>query len=674
MTHARLFAKAVPLADGRVAIVGGAGAAAGSTIEIYDPATRTFTLVAAKAAVGRSSLVAVLLEGGLGAGQVLLAGSGSATTELFDPVTQTFRAAGSSVARHDPVAAWTDAGVLLAGGYAGDYLSSAELFAPVPLGSACTKNADCFSGFCADGVCCNEACTGTCRACTAAKKGSGADGTCGFVAAATDPKKSCTQQSCSGGVLTKAKTCDGAGACTGGGTLACAPYACAGTACATSCSTDASCAPGHYCNGTACVPTLAIASACSRDRMCASGHCADGVCCDTACTGTCRACTAAKKGAGADGVCGVVADGADPDAECSADSAYPVSCRSDGTCDGAGACRVYAKAGTACGATTCAGGSVTGKVCNGGGTCESSAVPCAPYLCDATGGGCTTSCASDDDCAADAFCTTASTCATKKKNGGACGAAKECQSGYCVDGLCCNAACTGQCEACDVPSNEGTCVPVTGAPRGSRPACTGDPSICGGACNGSKVAECDYAPTTKGCGSTCVDDAIVDGACDGRGECVAGKPRSCGAYACDDDLGACLVACTDDAQCSKGFRCSSGTCVPNTGSPRCSADGARSVAPDGLETPCGAYRCDDASGICRGVCTESAHCAPTHVCNTATKACEPATTAATDESGGGCSVAPRDATRGGATGWALLAIGAVAATRIGGRRRHRTDR
>ena len=216
-------------------------------------------------------------------------------------------------------------------------------------------------------------------------------------------------------------------------------------------------------------------------------------------------------------------------------------------------------------------------------------------------------------------------------------------------------------------------MPVTGTPHGSRPACKGDPSICGGTCNGSKVAECDYAPTTRGCGSTCADDSVVDSACDGRGECVAAKPRSCGAYACDAEAGACLVACAEDAQCSKGFRCSSGTCVPNTGSPRCSADGAHSVAPDGAETPCGAYRCDDASGICRGVCTESAHCATTHVCNAATKACEAATSGATDESGGGCSVTARDGTRGSTSGWALIVLCAVAAMRAaGGRRGHRT--
>lgn len=38
--------------------------------------------------------------------------------------------------------------------------------------------------------------------------------------------------------------------------------------------------------------------------------------CDAACTGACVACTAAKKGSGADGACGAIAAGTDPDTEC----------------------------------------------------------------------------------------------------------------------------------------------------------------------------------------------------------------------------------------------------------------------------------------------------------------------------------------------------------------------
>ena len=70
-------------------------------------------------------------------------------------------------------------------------------------GATCpmTGDADCFSSVCADGVCCNNVCSGTCSACTAVKKGSGLDGTCGFITLGTDPDNECSV------------ACDGMGAC-----------------------------------------------------------------------------------------------------------------------------------------------------------------------------------------------------------------------------------------------------------------------------------------------------------------------------------------------------------------------------------------------------------------------------------------------------------------------------
>ncbi len=58
---------------------------------------------------------------------------------------------------------------------------SARVFAvaPSPVGAACSVDAACSSGFCADGVCCSSRCAGatTCQACSAARTG-GVDGTC----------------------------------------------------------------------------------------------------------------------------------------------------------------------------------------------------------------------------------------------------------------------------------------------------------------------------------------------------------------------------------------------------------------------------------------------------------------------------------------------------------------
>ena len=71
-------------------------------------------------------------------------------------------------------------------------------------GAPCAFDGQCFSSSCVDGVCCNSACGGLCQACTAAKKGSGGNGTCGDIANLTDPDNECLGMT----------TCDGAGACT----------------------------------------------------------------------------------------------------------------------------------------------------------------------------------------------------------------------------------------------------------------------------------------------------------------------------------------------------------------------------------------------------------------------------------------------------------------------------
>ena len=70
------------------------------------------------------------------------------------------------------------------------------------LSMPCEVGSECISGFCADGVCCESACMGTCQACIAELTG-GADGTCEPVMAGMDP-----DDECPGG------DCDGTGQCT----------------------------------------------------------------------------------------------------------------------------------------------------------------------------------------------------------------------------------------------------------------------------------------------------------------------------------------------------------------------------------------------------------------------------------------------------------------------------
>lgn len=59
-------------------------------------------------------------------------------------------------------------------------------------GIACGFDAECTSGHCAEGVCCDQACNDGCRSCLASLKSAGADGTCGPLAAQGEPRIGCT--------------------------------------------------------------------------------------------------------------------------------------------------------------------------------------------------------------------------------------------------------------------------------------------------------------------------------------------------------------------------------------------------------------------------------------------------------------------------------------------------
>src|SRR5262249_49930691 len=153
---------------------------------------------------------------------------------------------------------------------------------------------------------------------------------------------------------------------------ACGNYLCTAGVCSTSCTNDTQCAATAYCvtASSTCAAKKATGLACAAANECTSGVCADGVCCSTTCTGFCQACSAAKKGAGADGTCGFIVAGADPDNECTA--AAVSTCGLDGTCDGAGACRKYVS-GTVCVFASCSAGTQTTQgTCNGTGTCGGS--------------------------------------------------------------------------------------------------------------------------------------------------------------------------------------------------------------------------------------------------------------------------------------------------------------
>lgn len=153
-------------------------------------------------------------------------------------------------------------------------------------------------------------------------------------------------------------------------------------------------------------------------------------------------------------------------------------------------------------------------------------------------------------------CTTAGTCpATADGNA------------HCVDGVCCDSDCSGQCQACNTANWIGSCATIAGPPVGPRPACRmGDSNnVCTQTiCDGLNPTSCDRlvgADVTCHV-ATCVDAVGTPSAvCNAEGGCPDVDASSCGTYACIAN--ACATSCTNTSECSPGNYCevTSGTCV-----------------------------------------------------------------------------------------------------------------
>jgi N-acetylneuraminic acid mutarotase len=150
-------------------------------------------------------------------------------------------------------------------------------------------------------------------------------------------------------------------------------------------------------------------------------------------------------------------------------------------------------------------------------------------------------------------------------NGVKCEGNASCESGRCVDGVCCNSPCDSQCAACDVAGFEGICTPTTGTPHGSRPSCGSD-SICGLHCDGSDMNVCHFPPQGTACAAAGCTSGFVHSAayCDGNGACnPPAENASCEPYACISTQGCqcttpmvCNQVCFADADCfSSAYGC-----------------------------------------------------------------------------------------------------------------------
>jgi alpha-tubulin suppressor-like RCC1 family protein len=417
-------------------------------------------------------------------------------------------------------------------------------------GYPCSDDSACASNSCVDRVCCESACKGQCSACaelgqegrcvaitgtpragrsSCAGQGTPCAGTCdgtnGLNCAFPGTAKECAAPSCSSGTAHVRSVCDGRGGCPTQPPITC-PGGCAGTICAGGCSAQNPCPnAGDYCQAGTCTPKKALGVSCTGGDECQNGQCVDGVCCDGACTGACQTCAGT-------GHC------------------HPVTSADDdhcnGTCDAAGTCK--GRGGSMCGT----GGECASGYCVDGHCCGATACG-ACQACLGLGGTCVPVTNKDDVDSCPGSCDASGAC--KAKQGQLCGTG--CGGGStCVDGYCCESACTSPCMACNLTGKEGKCTVVTsGGPTGGRSCGSG---TCAGGCTGSVAGQCVYPTTTCGPGPTCSGSNLIGQGMCSAGNCVTPQSQIC-PMGCSGS--ACSTSCTTNSDCQSPAFCSGGNCV-----------------------------------------------------------------------------------------------------------------
>ncbi len=182
-----------------------------------------------------------------------------------------------------------------------------------------------------------------------------------------------------------------------------------------------------------------------------------------------------------------------------------------------------------------------------------------------------TACTSDSDCATGFGCSPAGMCLLL--NGRACTAAGECLSTFCVDGACCDTACSTACQACSAAltgGTNGTCTNATDGTKDPRGICVQTAvTSCGtdGKCGGGA---CEDWPGNTVCAlGTCENGAQPNfqyvQLCNGSGQCATYlgpyPPRiDCtSVMGCSSPSTGC--ACDSDSDCPTAIpTCTKGAC------------------------------------------------------------------------------------------------------------------
>lgn len=265
--------------------------------------------------------------------------------------------------------------------------------------------------------------------------------------------------------------------------------------------------------------------------------------------------------------------------------------------------------GSQCGSPSCSGGSLTpAPMCDASGSCQSQTpVSCNGSAC-VSPVSCTGMCTVDLECQLGFYCAPDGSCKPKAPPGGPCTGSGQCTTGFCSDGVCCNSACDGTCEACGLAGKLGICSPY--AP-GTDPQMECLP---GQFCGGGRACVIDTKPTGQACTDNrscqsghCADGVCCNAACDRSCESCAlkGAEGSCTPHAVGTDPelecgearfcaepGVCVApelpngeVCTSNAFCKSGY-CADGVCCDGACGGACAACNLKGNI--GMCTPYGA--------------------------------------------------------------------------------------
>jgi MYXO-CTERM domain-containing protein len=194
-----------------------------------------------------------------------------------------------------------------------------------------------------------------------------------------------------------------------------------------------------------------------------------------------------------------------------------------------------------------------------------------------------------------------------------CNSNADCLSGFCSDSYCCDTACGGGCDRCDMQTSLGICKPIAAGSPGTSPVCApflcdgkqgGCPTMCqtdtdcspGNTCHGGICGS--ELPNGKPCGDgiQCVSGICSDGVC-----CNTQCDGSCESCTTTNQPGMCVVV--QGAPVANHTACL--TVAPCGG--QCNGISAQCTFP-GTETSCGTASCVNSVVTLAAQCDGSGSC------------------------------------------------------------------